>query len=511
MDKKLHAILRRLANAERNIVVARKALRDIAEQEPAPAPEPEPEPEPDREPKPRPEPTKPSRRGREALNLPGVELEPVGRDGLARVTVTSHGTVIRGVVNAFAGTRSVPVDGRPLPPGYARWRIEEMGRFPDPGTATERGLENARRHRVQLTDYSGTLIAGQNDANAPGGSGIYHESDWAVGCREGLEDALLLCLGWANRMGIWRWDRMAYDDGRIEPHRWSPNFPGIDQTRTFPAHDYYGVTKLGPYSQLDHSHLNRWTHMARVAALHGFAFGELCVRSIAEDVVACWVTANKNDTKVTQFHWWSCEGIERFTPDHIGTPHAGRHFAGALQGIAAALQIPNLADHDGRAWDRYRNAVKRLLSYSRRMIDEQREVIYVIRHLTESGLPSHTYQHKRQEHFGNTIPEGLTPDIYKGFEHSLVYLGFRRLAELDWFEFDDVARDCALVLARRYPENNHELEVVEHPEWSSPKSATWDDLISGLASREVADATADYNAPWWSDHPFNSYTGAPLL
>lgn len=466
---------------ERNLVRIREILRQLAERE-----------------------------GAAAGGIRGVTLEPVGRDGLARVRVTSHGTTIVGVVNAFAGTGTVDVDGHPLPPGYARWRIEEMGRFPDPGTATARGAEIARKHRVTLVEHWGTYLAGYPDANAPGGQGIYHESDWAVGCPEGLEDALRLCLGWANRMGTWRWDRAAYDAGRIEPHRWSAGFPGIDQTRTFPVHDYGGAVKLGNYTQLDHAHLNRWTHVARVAALHGFAFGELCVRSIAEDVIGCWTTPNSSDDKLGKSHWWSCDGIERFTPKNIGTPHAGRQFAGALQGIAAGLLLPSLAERDQRTYRRYCAAAKRLLSFARQMIDEDRDAIYVIRYLDEAGKPSNKYAHKRQEHFGNTIPEGSNPDIFKGFEHSLVCLGFRRLAEIPDFEFADVAMDCALVLARRYLDRNHELEVVEHPQWSSPKAATWDDLISGLASREVVQATADYKAPWWGDHPLNSYTGGPL-
>jgi len=437
----------------------------------------------------------------------GMTLLPITRDGCASVVVESHGSRIVGKVNAFAGNGTVVGDGWVLPPGYARWTIEDIGTPPDPRTATRQGRALAERHRAQLVEIGGVMIAGKPDANGPGGQGIYHESDWAVGCPAGIEDALRLAVGWANRMGTWRWDRAAYEEGRIVPHRWSAGFPGIDQTRTFPAHDYDGLVKLENYSQLDHSHLNRWTHVARIAALHGYAFGELCVRSIAEDVIACWTTPNASDDKMHKSHWWSCDGIEKFTPANIGTPHAGRQFAGALQGIGAGLLLPSLEQRDPKTYDRYRLAAKRLLSFARRVLDEERAAIYVIRYLDEAGKPSNKYKHKRQEHFGNTIPEGENPDIYKGFEHSLVYLGFRRLAAIPDFEFADVARDCAAVLARRYPENNHELEVVEHPEWSSPDPATWDDLISGMASREVVSSYLSYNAPWWSDHPLNSYTG----
>lgn len=502
MRDQIISALARLEDIQTNLAGVQAGLRDLIE----PAPTPEPEPEPARPVLP---PTAPPvLRWRECKNIDGLALGPLER-GLANVRCESHGTVIVGKVNAFAGSGVLEVDGYEVGPGYGRWEFAgDIAPTPDPMTATRTGRQNAQRHRVDLMTVNGLQLAGTPDANAPGGQGIYAETEWASGCAAGVEDNLKLCLGWANRTAIWRWDRDAYAEGRIEPHQWGSDFPGLDQTRTFMPVGYEGPKRIEgagkQWTQLDHAHLVRFVHPARGVAQDGYSFGELATRALADDVIACWTTPNTSDSNLYRSHWWSCDGIERFTPANIGTPHAGRQFNGAMQALAAALDsIP--IETDPSAFDRCGAAVDRLMSFVSRMIDEDRSVLYVIRYLDEAGKPSSKWQHKMQESFGNTVPDGETPDIYKGFEHSLVYLGLRALARCDWPT--PLAGKYASVLGSRLGRSNAQLEVIDHPEWSSPKQSTWDEFISGQATKQEIDAALAQNTPWWAGHPLQSYTG----
>jgi hypothetical protein len=351
---------------------------------------------------------------------------------------------------------------------------------------------------------AGLEVYGPKDANAPGGQGIYQESQWAVGCSEGLEDSHAMLIGWANRQGIFRWDRDAFDAGRLEPHEWNDDFHGLDETRTFAPQGYEGGLKMQGYGQLDHAHLVRMVHPARTMATEGYAFGEVCCRALADDVIAHWVRPNTSDAKLGKSHWWSVAGIEKHTPAGIGTPHAGRQLNGALQALAAAIDgLPFDLDEPG--WHRYGQALDRILAFVNLMIDQEREALYVIRYLDEAGKPSNKWSHKMQEGFGNTVPDGERPDIYKGFEHSLVLLGLQAAARCGWPTAK--AGKFADLLRRRLGGRNAELEVIDHPEWSSPKQATWDNLIGGTATQAELEAAVQPSTPWWGSHPMNAYTG----
>jgi len=435
---------------------------------------------------------------------------------VACVAVQSHNHLIVGYLNAFPRRGTIGIEGHMIPPGFGRWHFEVVGRPENPGTATRYGRENARKHLVRLEPVEGVLIYGGPDANAPGGAGIYMESSWATGCPEGMVGCLQMLVGWANRSWIWRLDPQRFDAGQIEwmrLHDCIEDYYGHDKTGTIQPKGYGGSSRIyGNYKTLDHAHLVRMIHPAvalareeKKAGLVGV--GQLMLDAITEDVSSAWLDQNLNDTRSGwSSNWWSIEGIQRFSGG-AGSPHLGRELNAALQVLAAEAELRghcyDLCHFINMLWECY---------------DEQRHVLYRIS-AEESGVPSHKYNHKvYDEQWSHSIPQGEQPDVYKGFEQELVWLGLRRAVEaLKATPCDSVDYRPAVIAGERMVAELHErattgqhraLEVIEKRGWSSIEVAPWTRVINGTEDLDQVRAMhQNLNYPWWADNPMNAWTG----
>lgn len=450
-------------------------------------------------------------------------------EGLAPILFKSNDCVIFGLMAAFAdhgaqqytglevnyyGAEDIlPIEAREgiVEPGYGRFWIIDQGNRVDPGTAIDEGRQNAESHKFgyeHLDFRDGYWIYWGQDANGPGGKGIYQQSEWAAGCAEGVAASLLQAVGWANRNAVFRLEQDSWDKGALVPyifdHPDRPGYKGNDQTKTFPPQGFEGpVTLDGGYRQLDNAHGMRWLNPAYLIGKYGYSFGTFCVAMMAFDVEATWVISNINDSKANP-HWWSVDGIVSHTPAGIGSPYAGRQFNYAMQAIAAAweLEVPFELE----------TAISKLFDLIEHIYDEVNHVIYRISFLDEFGRESNKWKHKvEQEGWDHTIPPRAKPDVYKGFEQQLVWLGLMRFSRvLDEAGFTDAHRYCERIIDDirvQMQKQIRDLEVIGHPEWSSSRQAPFSEFILDTVSNSDLEFQKNSNQPWWSDHPLNSCTG----
>ena len=441
-------------------------------------------------------------------------------DEVACLAIFSHNCCIVGYLNAFPFTGTVSISGEDVPPGFGRWFLRHMGRPDDPGTATRHGRENAKRHPIELRVVHGVEMYGGPDANSPGGAGIYHESDWATGCSDGLLGCIQMLMGWCNRSWIFRLCRESWEQGRVVPFRLSmvEDYGGHDRTSTIQPKGYEGPSRIyGEWSVLDYSHIVRQLHPAAVlarqekkAGVRGF--GTIILEFLFEDCACSWLDYNQSDLK-DNFWWWSLGRIVKES-DGQGSPHLSRAANGMLQILSAYALRYNDADC----------LIDAVLSIFH-CYDEQRRVVYRLSHLTEDGSPSYQYNHKvYQEGWRHSIPVRQTPDVYKGFEQELVYLGLRR-AEMalhaltpndellsptsPWVEAGLALDKMISELRERFTSGTHrQLEVIEYKGWSSIDVVPFTRMICQTATTaEVRAAHTKLDWPWWSDNEMNAWTG----
>lgn len=461
---------------------------------------------------------------------PGIKIgKRIG--GLAPIMFEDHGSVIFGLMNCFANAGPwsysdlavdyeddgevqedlIPAKGKEgtIQPGYARFWMLDWGASPEPGTATEDGFENAWNHALSPSDLNyelGFPIYFGKDANGPGGQGIYQESDWAVGCTEGLASSLLILLGWANRNAIFRLDEIQWDQGIIAPHDFvNPDLPpyqGNDQTKTFAPQGYEGDVTIEGYRQLDHAHAMRMLNPAFITGSYGYSFGRFCTAMLAFDVEATWILPNANDTKANA-HWWSVKGMTLNTPEGIGSHFAGRPINYAMQALAKAYMLD--IDYE------LEESLLRMNEFLLHIYDESNHLFYRISYFAENGQPSNKWKHKvEQEGWDHSIPEGGKPDVYKGFEQALVWLGFRHFRRVvDDLDPDNAERrdEMELMVKERLMKQNRDLEVIGHPEWSSSREAPWNEFILDTISTSDLEFAKKSVQAWHSDNPLNAYTG----
>ena len=437
---------------------------------------------------------------------PGVFMCPA-IDGIAPIAFMGHGSLIIGYMNCFAGTGDQEVNTYTVPPGYARWYLVDDGLPPDDRRATRAGRHNAKTHPAITHTHSGLEMSGVKSANEPGGQGIYHTSDWATGCSDGLRSCLRLALGWANRMPIFRLRRDMWDDMAIAPHEFrAGQFQGMDRTRTYGPDGYGGAQKVDGYDGLDHAHLNRMTHPVGVIAAR-YEFGVFLLAMLFRDVQASWFITNASDDKIHQHHWWSLTGMQRHYRHGIGCPELGRAWAAVLQVLAWCMEIRQRLDLDMPYWDN--EAIDDAVSMATDAMARMQHPdgwLYVIYPELPNGTPSPRYQHKvYDEQWSHHIPEGQQPPAFKGFEQELVYLAVSRCI-CTGDPVADGMRHIAdqLATSLRSDMRTRQLMVVGQEDWSSDELTNWQPFIYGYADNLTLQV-AQSNQPWWSDNPANAF------
>ena len=64
-----------------------------------------------------------------------------------------------------------------------------------------------------------------------------------------------------------------------------------------------------------------------------------------------------------------------------------------------------------------------------------------------------------------------------------------------------------LMVKKRLMEQNRDLEVIGHPEWSSSREAPWNEFILDTISNSDLEFAKKSVQAWHSDNPLNAYTG----
>tara|TARA_E500000305_G_scaffold108357_1_gene110571 strand:- start:30138 stop:31556 length:1419 start_codon:yes stop_codon:yes gene_type:complete len=370
---------------------------------------------------------------------------------------------------------------------------------PNPQTATENGRRNAEK-------YEGAYQA-PNDANAPGGAGIYMESEWAVGCRAGLRTCHTIARAWAERMPVARLDWDALVAGQIRPYDWGEQHKGLDRSRNVAPEPFVLKHPTG-VRPADHSHMNRAVLPTGYAAKHGNAFCRFMSWCYAQDVRASWDLPNVRDTKRDAL-MWSAHGIMGNTPRGTGSPILGREIDGAFRALVAAIEC---------GFEEFKADLMLLAKLAVYCFDQDDRALYAINYLNEHGTVSSKWKHKViDESWNHSIPgravynssggfvswDGARPVVYKTFELARVYLGLTHAQRvLKWGPLDNVLYR----LIERLESDNSQLAVIGHPEWSSTEQTPWTDLILGDASNYDLDKL-ESGQSWFSDNPRNAYTG----
>jgi hypothetical protein len=471
---------------------------------------------------------------RESENLPEVFVTDVA-SGVCAIAVPTFGGYAVGVLNPFADNGSVQIDELTvvvdgttvtaadviIHPGFGRWHVSKLYDVPDPQTATEAGRENARKtlEKFEFSFHDGLRISTPKDANGPGGTGIYMENTWAVGCRDGMEVAHYVLQGWANRNAIFRFDRASWARGLIVPHKFEFDAPfnGVDKTKTFPAQGYEFTKPVGErqgaLNQLDYSHIVRMVHVAEAVAIHGSKFGFLMTLCLAADARACWIIPTKHDTG-TNLHYWSLAGAANSRPVGGGSQFGGRGLNGLMRALTAQVWASLChAEPDPEVfYDPYVGGLEMVVKFVKHCFSWDEGLLYRLGYTADNGYqPNNAWKHKvEQEQWPHRIPEGEKPPVWKGFEAALTFGGLREVEEVlngVLGHEDHDLEDIVERMRERMAENNPTLGVWGNSRWGTHDVATWTDYILGYRKDEVIELTRTYPTPWTGDHPANSFYG----
>ena len=339
----------------------------------------------------------------------------------------------------------------------------------------------------------GLELYGNANADEGGGSLVYGDhSPWADAGPLGRKMLRAIMMGYARRCPVFRWDRGAFSEGRIEPAA----LPPVDRTRAF-APVGYGSTAgklqkmptVAGYRSLDGQHQGRIGHLAYESARQGELLGELILNAVADDVQASWIRNSlesdhqlqafakyDNDPSKVNFVWWCCQDIMKNYPKGVACHFIGREFGHAMSIIANRAKITHRFDHLKQA-QVMQNTVKHCFSPR----DATPFLLPAIDPVIRRAVSAWTHK-VREEPFGANIPENRTPRVVKTFELGIILQGMEALYRClgEGFELhDEIEAVWDFV-----DTNREQLHVFGHPEWQINDTVSWIQERLGLASSE---------------------------
>ena len=484
-------------------------------------------------PKPVEPPTRPPAGGEVLIMINGTAVRLYPQDGAPdqaefgdlAIVAAKHGDDDEVVIaNSFAGSGDLEVkslqikwpggrlantpDPLVLHPGHALFAFREKSK----PAKSDLPAVNAWRSELEaggggMERAGGIDVYGNGDANEGGGQLIYPWIEHWADSQAGTACAQIVMMGYATRMPIFRWDRAAFEQGRIEPHKWGDDFQGIDRTATyapegFALHELHNtpvgrslLPKVGgTHDALDHQHLGRIGHVTAWCAQQGSPMARVILNALAEDVRLSWAggfgfgKAQVENPSNPNFVYWDCFDVRDELLSHEGCPFMGREFAHAMMVTAnAVLYADNREIH--------RSTLLLMLSAMAYVYDRRNKTVLKLTKLAPVfGYPSGGYAHKRgvgqPPEVPHNIPDGKNPPVVKQFETGLLVcaldLTMKALGQLSPTEFGVYTG-----LVDSLKRFDQELRAIGHPAWGSDKGVLWSPLVLGERASRFGEPDLD--------------------
>jgi hypothetical protein len=301
------------------------------------------------------------------------------------------------------------------------------------------------------------------------GHGIYAKGmPWLLDSPEGEFLAHRATVGAAQRHRCWRFDKVAWGEGKIEPYVFK-DFMGFDKTRTVNLPPFGDQSiKIDGYDQFNSNHLGRFGNWANFAAVRGDPFSKLALRTLADEVRLGWCRRSQKAKNLVEadspgsYSWFGCYEILEYYPEGVGCHLMGRGFAHDL------LILVNAEKHFP---GRYMEDLKLMLETILHVWNEEDGCVYLIPYLDPifKGYTIGAWKKKVNVEDGDTIPRGMFPPVAKTFEAVLLHYSMSTLyyATPYSYAFDHIIKRHKEILLK-YP---YELRVVGQEKYSDRDQA----------------------------------------
>jgi hypothetical protein len=445
------------------------------------------------------------------------------------IITASHGVVTVTLANCFPMSGPVTVSDleirwpngattkrKPfsLDPGQGitfEW-CSDASRFPDPGTIHPAAVPvldkwfsvAADLEEGGFTAIGESFVWGPKKGNEGSSeAGIYAAGmDKLLGNSTGVFMAHQAGRGGAHRQRMWRFDREAWIEGRLEPAK-IKGFEGFDKTRSVGLFGFDGKAGgIAGFDQFNSNHLGRLGNWLGFAAKHGIAWDRFALRVLADEVRLGWCDLSSKAEKLLKkgdswcFDWFGCNEILDHYPAGQGCFLLGRGFAHDL------LVLVNAE----RAWPgRYTADLELMAATIKHCWYEEEGCVYLIPALDPILHQKVSAWKKKVGIDQDTIPPDVYPAVARAFEASLLQWSMEQLSEL-WLIGG--VRELAHIVAthgwriRNYP---YELRVIGHEDWSDKDQALGSLALQGEAGdRWLGDKTLEQllnDKKPWADNP----------